>query len=297
MLKKMILIRIVSKKISEFYHEEEMRCPIHLSIGQEASAVGICSALRRRDRIFSFHRCHAHYLSAGGGLKKMIAELYGKKTGCTGGIGGSMHLADHGVNFMGASSIVGGAIPIAAGSALAAKLKKEERVFVVFFGDGATEQGVFYETLSFSALKKLPVIFVCENNMLAVKTPLLKRQPQDNIFMRGKSFGIGGFRVNGQDVLEVYFFAKEALGRCASGKGPVLIECRVERWGEHVEPRNYRENIINCPIEKLKKFLLEKKDISHPEIESIYQKTEETVLNAFDFAKKSPFPRQEEVCL
>ena len=162
--RRMRLIRNVEEKIVSLYPEQEIKCPTHLSIGQEAVASAVCTAMTPQDYIFSTHRCHSHYLAKGGDLKAMFAELYGRKSGCAKGKGGSMHLVDPRVGMMGASAIVGGTIPLAVGAALTAKLKNQKQVAAAFFGDGASEEGVFQESLNFAALKKLPMIFVCENN-------------------------------------------------------------------------------------------------------------------------------------
>ena len=168
---KMLRIRLVEEKISELYAEQEMRCPVHLSIGQEATAVGICAHLQKEDLVLSAHRAHAHYLAKGGDLKAMISELYGKETGCAMGKGGSMHLIDLNSGFFASVPIVGSTIPIATGVAWAFKMKKRSNITAVFLGDGATEEGVFHESLNFAALKQLPIVFICENNGWAVSTP------------------------------------------------------------------------------------------------------------------------------
>ena len=175
--REMVRIRIVEESIAEHYPEQEMRCPVHFSIGQEAVAVGVCVHLDPSDHVFSNHRSHGHYLAKGGDLKAMVAEIYGKEAGCSRGFGGSMHLLDLKHGFLGAAPIVGSTIPIAVGSALTATVKEEDRVTVVFLGDGATEEGVFSESLNFAALKQLPVVFVCENNLYSVYSPLSVSQP------------------------------------------------------------------------------------------------------------------------
>ncbi|MDP2932326.1 MAG: thiamine pyrophosphate-dependent dehydrogenase E1 component subunit alpha, partial [Chloroflexota bacterium] len=226
MYEMMLRIRRVEDKIVEVYPEQEMRCPTHLSIGQEAAAVGVCAALRRDDCVFSTHRCHAHYLAKGGDIRRLFAELYGKKTGCTGGKGGSMHFADESVGMMGTSAIVGASIPLAVGAALAFSMKGNDRVAVAFFGDAGVEQGVFHESLNFAALRRLPVLFACENNQYATQTHIAKRQALDNIYQRGEIYGIPGERVDGNDVLAVYQAAQRAVERGRRGEGPTLLECR-----------------------------------------------------------------------
>lgn len=285
MFKTASLIRAVGEEIVKEYPKQEMKCPVHLSIGQEASAVGVCANLEKEDVVFSNHRCHAHYLAKGGSLDKMIAELYGRSTGSMGGWGGSMHLTDTKAGFLGSSSIVAGSIPLAVGAALALKMRKRNNVSVVFFGDGAAEEGVFYESMNFASIMNLPVVFVCENNMLAVDTMLDKRQ-SDNIYERGKIFGIKGMRVDGQDARLVHKVAKNLIDKCRETKKPVLLECVVERWAGHVSP-SY-EATGNCPIEKLKKYLLGKKIISKEDVEKIYITNSKKIEKAFIFAKESP---------
>jgi acetoin:2,6-dichlorophenolindophenol oxidoreductase subunit alpha len=285
MFETLSLIRAVGEKIVEEYPRQEMKCPVHLSIGQEASAVGVCASLEKGDVIFSNHRCHAHYLAKGGNLKKMIAELYGREAGCTGGWGGSMHLTDIKAGLLGSSSIVSGSISIAVGSALAFKMQGKNNISVVFFGDGAAEEGVFYESMNFASMMKLPVIFVCENNRLAVDTELHIRQP-DNIYERGSHLGVLGYRIDGQNAIQVYTVAKKAIDKCRETKRPVLLECVVERWAGHVSP-NYTPT-RNCPMNNLKMYLMDKGLISEAEVEEIHKANRKKIEKAFAFAKKSP---------
>lgn len=285
MLKMLSLIRMTGEKIVEEYPKQEMKCPVHLSIGQEASAVGVCASLEKGDVAFSNHRCHAHYLAKGGDLKKMIAELYGRATGCTGGWGGSMHLTDVKAGLLGSSSIVSGSISIAVGAALALKMQKKNNVSVAFFGDGAAEEGVLYESMNFASMMGLSVVFVCENNMLAVDTGLRIRQP-NNIYKRGRSLNVHGYRINGQNAIHVYKIAKKAIDECRKTKKPVLLECVVERWAGHVSP-NYTPT-DNCPLDNLKRDLLNNKLVSKKEVEEIYKANREKIKKAFLFAKESP---------
>ena len=288
MMKKMILIRKTEEKIAELYHEQQMKCPVHLSLGQEACAVGVCVNLNNEDYVFSNHRCHAHYVAKGGDLNAMIAELYGKETGCANGWGGSMHLVDRKAGLMGSSSIVAGSISIAVGAALAFKMRKENRVSVVFFGDGAAEEGVFYESMNFAAIMSLPVIFVCENNGVAVETGLHIRQP-DNIYRRGEIFNIPGYRVNGQDIIDVYKMAEKVINNCRKGNGPSLIECRTERWAKHVSP--IHERTENCPIKNMRKYFFEESFGGFNKfMEECYKEAEEKIAIAFNFAQESQYP-------
>ncbi len=285
MLKMLSLIRMVGDKIVEEYPKQKMKCPVHLSIGQEASAVGVCANLERDDVIFSNHRCHAHYLAKGGNINRMIAELYGRATGCTGGWGGSMHLTDVKAGLLGSSSMVSGSIPIAVGAALALKMQKKNNVSVAFFGDGAAEEGVFYESMNFASMMSLPVVFVCENNMLAVDTGIHTRQP-NNIYKRGEHLNVTGHKVYGQNAIQVYKVAKKAIDECRKTKRPVLLECVVERWAGHVSP-NYTPT-DNCPLDNLKRDLLDTGLISGKEVEEICKTNREKIEKAFLFAKESP---------
>ena len=302
----LVKIRRAGERVARLYPEQEMRCPIHLSIGQEAIAVGVCANLRKDDYAFSFHRCHAHYLAKGGDLKRLIAELYGKSTGCARGVGGSMHLVAPEVGFMGASSILAGAIPIAVGTALATVMQGLDRVSVAFFGDAGVEEGTFHESLNFAALKSLPIIFVCENNLYAIYSHLLTRQPVDNIFERGESHRVPGLCVDGNDLLAVYQAAKEAVDLCRRGQGPFLIECKTYRWMEHVGPsynyelgHNSKEELekwmARCPVGMHEKLLLENGILSRKDLDSIAKKVNAEVEEAVKFAKESPFPDEAEL--
>lgn len=299
-------IRLVGEKIAEIYPQSprKIQCPTHLSIGQEAIAVGVGANLLPDDYVFSFYRGHAHYLAKGGDLKGLMAELYGKKTGCSGGWGGSMHLIDQSKGFMGTTAIVGGQIPLAVGAGLSFKLQKQKRVAVVFFGDGATEEGVWHESLNFASLKKLPVIFVCENNLYAVKARQADRQAKDNIFERAKNYGLPGVRIDGNDVVEVFKTAKQAVERARKGQGPTLIEARTYRWRQHCEntffdsdilegrpKKEYAEWLKRCPVKSFEQRLLKKRIIKKSEIAEMELKIEKEINQAVDFAEKSPWPK------
>lgn len=301
LLRLMLRIRMVEERIAQLYPEQEMRCPTHLYIGQEAVSSGVCQAMKKTDYVFSSYRSHGAYIAKGGSTKKLFAELYGKITGCSKGKGGSMHIVSKEANFMGTSALVAGVIPIAAGSALASLMKKDKSVSVVFFGDGATEEGVFHETLNFSAMKKLPVVFICENNFYATHSHQLTRQAFDNIYERSRIYKIPGIRIDGNNVLEIYRTAVKAIENARKGKGPTLIECRTYRWLEHVGcyydyDVGYRSKeevemwMKRCPIKTYEDMLLKKKIITKELADKMRHDITKEIKEAVDFAKNSPFP-------
>src|SRR5579884_177570 len=233
----MLKVRLVEERIVALYPEGDMRCPTHLSLGQEAVAAGICAQLEPSDFVISAHRSHAHYLAKGGDLLAMFAELYGKATGCASGKGGSMHLIDLTVNFLGCVPIVGSTIPIAVGAAFGAALQGRSPVVVVFFGDGAVETGVFHESLNFATVHRLPVLFVCENNLYSVNTPLAPRQPATRTIAElAQGHGIEARQEDGQDVEAVYRLTSTVLKHIRAGGGPALLEFLTYRWAEHCGP-------------------------------------------------------------
>lgn len=229
-------IRRVEEVIAEIYPSDKIKSPVHLAIGQEQVSVGVCSVLRPEDIVGGSYRSHAVYLAKGGNLPAMMAEMYGKDTGCARGKGGSMHIIGPEANVLGSSAVVGTVIPIAAGNALAIKMRGENRVVAAFFGDGATEEGCFYETLNFAALKKLPILFVCENNGYAIHEPLSKRWANEDVCGRVRAFGIPAHQIPDGDVFAIRRAAAEAVDRIRAGKGPEFMECKVYRWLEHVGP-------------------------------------------------------------
>jgi TPP-dependent pyruvate/acetoin dehydrogenase alpha subunit len=302
LLSGMLRIRRIEEAIADRYAEQEMRCPTHLCIGQEAIAVGVCDVLSRSDKVFSNHRAHGHYLAKGGDLNAMIAELYGKSSGCCGGRGGSMHLIDIDAGFMGATPIVGGTVPIAVGSAWASKLSKRNDVTVVFFGDGCFEEGVIHESMNFAALHKLPIVFVCENNDFSVYTPLELRQPSRPINGIAAAHGLSALTGDGNDVDAVHDLAGEAVEGARAGYGPQFLELSTFRWREHCGPNfdhelNYRtaENIrvglAGCPIERLKAVMTEQGLDVKSILESIESQLREEIVAAFSFANQSRPPQ------
>jgi TPP-dependent pyruvate/acetoin dehydrogenase alpha subunit len=298
----MLRIRMVEEKIAELYSEQEMRCPVHLSIGQEAVAVGICEHLDQKDIVMSAHRAHAHYLAKGGDLKSMIAELYGKATGCAMGKGGSMHLVDLNSGFFAAVPIVGSTIPIAVGVAWAFKLKKNSNIVTVFLGDGATEEGVFFESLDFASLKNVPILFVCENNFYSVYSQLNVRQaPNRKIADLAKSHGIKTYTGDGNNVNQVSEIAKEAIKFIKENNAPAFIELETFRWLEHCGPNGddelgYRQKgeldkwIKRDPLSTFSDLLIEKNQLSKNSILEIKEIITTEIDEAFKFAKLSPFP-------
>lgn len=290
-------IRMVEEEIASIYPTDKIKSPVHLSIGQEAVSVGICEALLVDDIIFATYRGHAAYLAKGGDLNKMIAELYGKITGCAKGKGGSMHLIDIEKGVMGTSAIVGTTIPLAVGYAYALKFKRSNSIVVSFFGDGAVDEGVFYESLNFAALKKLPILFVCENNLYAIYSHHLKRHHSDNIFKRAKTCGMPAERISSGDIFEIYEIADKYIMRMRNGFGPAFLEIDTSRWKEHVGPMDdlclgYRDRAEisgwqdKDQLKKLREMLSSE---TRKVIEAdIYNEIKE----AFRFAEDSRFPNK-----
>lgn len=234
----MLRIRVIERRIAERYAEQEMRCPVHLSIGQEAVGVGVCALFKKSDQVMSAHRSHGHYLAKQGDVYAMIAELYGRKDGCCGGRGGSMHLIDRANGFVGAVPIVGSTMPIALGLALAAKRLKQKQKTAAFLGEGATEEGVFTETLNMACVMKLPLLFVCENNGFSVYTPLgPRRAPNFDFAAYVKSHGSLYFSGDGMDVEDVVRVTRQALDAMAAEPGrPCVVEFSTWRYYEHCGP-------------------------------------------------------------
>ena len=303
----MLRIRRVEEAIADLYPQQEMRCPVHLCIGQEAVAAGVCARLEGGDYVLSNHRSHGHFLAKGGSVAAMMAELYGKAGGCCGGKGGSMHLVDLSVGFLGATPIVGATIGIGVGAALGSVMRGEERVTVVFFGDAAVEEGVFHESVNFAVLKNLPVLFVCENNLYSVYSPLSVRQPEEREMPRlVEGHGIESHKGDGNDVLAVHALAGRAVEKARAGRGPTFIELETYRWREHCGPRydndlGYRteEEFLQwkerCPLGRLKNDLLEQGVLTMGEIEGMERDIAVEIEGAVVFAKESPEPEAGEL--
>ncbi len=297
----MLRIRLIEEEIAKRYSAQEMRCPVHLSIGQEATAVGACAALRTDDQIVSSHRSHATYLAKGGDLKAMMAEIYGRVTGCCGGRGGSMHLFDDRVGVLASVPIVGSFIALGTGAALSFRHAGDDRVCIVFLGDGATEEGVFHESANFAALKKLPVIFFVENNGYSCYTNLNDRQPVRPITDVARAHGMPSVQVDGNDVIAVHAAAAAAVANARAGKGPTLIVADTYRWREHCGP-NYDNDIgyrtpqefeswqARCPVETTGGRLLAQGALTKAAQSKLETEIGAEINAAFEFAIKSAFP-------
>lgn len=301
MYKTMIKIRRFEESLIEPLTRKEIVCPVHLYIGQEAVAAGVCANLRKEDWVFSTHRSHGHYIAKGGDVKALMAELYGKVTGCSKGRGGSMHLAYSAVGLPGSSAIVAGTIPLAVGTGLAFSMQKKDAVSVAFFGDGAVDEGAFYEALNFAGLKKLPVIFVCENNLYSTYMPLSSCLADVSIYKKADIFNMPGIRVDGNNVAEVFKVSKKAIENARHGKGPTLMECMTYRWLGHVGPNYDLDKGIRskeeleywmdrCPIKAFEEFLFKRGILSEMERIQIHENIEKEIKEAVNFAKESPFP-------
>lgn len=303
----MLRIRMIEERIIELYKEQEMRCPTHFSIGQEAIATGICAHLSDADYAMSAHRSHAHYLAKGGDLKRMLAELYGKVTGCARGKGGSMHLVDMSKGFLGCVPIVGSTIPIGVGIAFGALMQNQDCITVIFFGDGATETGVFHESVNYAAVHQLPVLFVCENNLYSCSTPLQGRQPEGRpIINLAKGHGLDAYQIEGQECDKVYHLAGEIIEKIRSGKGPAFLELSTYRWLEHCGPNpdlhlgfrpkgEYEYWLTRDPIPLYEELLLSEKLLIKSDLELYREKIKREIDEAVSFAKQSPFPDRQEL--
>lgn len=305
----MLRIRFTEESLVEPIVKGDVRTPCHLYSGQEAIAAGLCATLTKGDYIFGCHRSHGHYLAKGGSLKAMMAEIYCKETGCSRGRGGSMHLIDPDVGMMGSAPIVAGTISLAVGAALASSIRKEGRVAVSFFGDGATGEGVLYESINFAALKKLPIIFACENNLYATHMPIRECRVNEPIYKMAESFGIDCHVVDGNDVLEIFETSKNAVEACRNGEGPVFIEFMTYRFRGHVGPDDNiqgshtdirpKEEIDawfqKDPIKRFERHLLEQRFLDENRIMAIREAVAFEISEALNYAIKSPSPRREDM--
>ena len=304
MYETMVKIRLHENKAAELFAQGKIKGFVHLYVGEEAVATGVMAALKPGDVITGTHRSHGHYIAKGGDLKASFAELFGKRTGSNKGKGGSMHIADPSIGMLGANGMVGGGIPHAVGAALAFKLLGKDNVAVAFFGEGGSNQQNFHEAINLAAIWKLPVVFVCENNLYQISLHYSKQQLITSVAERGKAYGIPGVSVDGQDVLAVYEAAKEAVDRARRGEGPTLIEARTYRFRGHFEgdPQIYRpkeevEWWINNkdPIKLFEKYLLERNIATREELDAIWKRVTEEIEEAVKFAEESPYPSPEEL--
>ena len=302
----MLRIRRIEEEIERRYHQDQMKTPIHLVIGQEAAAVGCCSALRQTDLVYTSHRTHGAYLAKGGDLGRMLCEMHCRINGCVGSRGGSMHLIDKSVGMAGTSAIVGGAVPIATGAALAAKMKRDDRVVVVFLGDATTEEGVTAESLNFAALKKLPVVFFCENNFYSVQSPLATRQPPRDIRTWAEAHGMPALSVDGVNVLAVHDAVRGAVARARAGDGPTFIEVAVYRFRAHGgagddSKTGYRSEAERIaweavdPLPLFGEYLSRAGKLGSSVTEMMEREIAAEIADAFELALASPNPTEEDL--
>jgi pyruvate dehydrogenase E1 component alpha subunit len=302
--RRMVLMRRFEEAVARTYREGHIPGFVHLYIGEEAVAAGVIAHLKPDDVIGSTHRGHGHALSKGVPAKELMAELWGRSTGCSGGRGGSMHLYSKHHGLLGTNGIVAYGIPMAAGAAYSAKYRGTSQVAVAFFGDGANNHGLFHEVLNLSAIWQLPVVFVCENNLYATEMPFSNATAGQSVATRAAAYDIPGHEVDGQDVLAVYQTAGDAIERTRAGEGPSLIECRTYRFVGHHEGdpgTDYRtkEEVEEWrkrdPILLYRDQLLQENTVAVEELDVVDQETEKTIQEAFDFARQSPWPSPDEV--
>lgn len=302
--KSLLRIRRAEEVLADEYRKGTMRTPTHFGIGQEAIAVGACAALQPSDVVFTHHRSHTHYLGKGGPLFGLIAELLGREGGCSRGRGGSVHLVDVASGFMGSSPILGHSLALATGSALAFQMDRKPHVAMAFFGEGACDEGSVWESLNFAAIKKLPVLFVCENNLYATESPMSVRMaPGTEICEKVRTFSIPATQIDGNDVAAVYQATRDAVAACRAGQGPVFIECMTYRWREHVGPmwdyeinRNYRTRdelnawMEKCPVKRAGEVLVEKGVANGVDLARWLAEVNSEIDMALKLAYESPWP-------
>lgn len=305
----MVRIRLCEESLVGPILRGEIRCPCHLCSGEEATAAGLCASLTERDFIFGNHRSHGHFLAKGGNMNDLVAEIYCRENGCARGRGGSMHLVDPAVGMMGSAPIVAGTISLALGAALASSIRGEDRVAVSFFGDGATGEGVLYECLNYAALKRLPVIFACENNLYATHMPIRECRVDGNIRRIAEPFCIESCEVDGNDVLAVYNAGRKAVAKCRKGSGPYFIEFKTYRFRGHVGPddniqgahtdirpeKELKKWLGRDPIKLFERFLLKGRLMERSRLDEIRTQAEMEVAEAHRLAVSSPPPSQREL--
>src|SRR5687767_5869771 len=300
LLRRMWLIRAFEEKVSTLYAQRQIVGLLHLGIGQEAVAVGVCSLLRQDDFVFGGHRSHGHALAKGADVNRLLAEVAGRATGYCRGKGGSMHIVALDAGFITATGVVGGTIPLALGAAFAAKEKKRGQVATVFFGDGAGQAGPFHESLNIAGLWQLPVIFLCENNGYAEFTPLSAHTKVERLAQHAKIYGIPASTVDGNDLFAVRDAMQKALEKCRAGKGPVFVECLTHRMRGHYEgdPGKYRELSQLAewkkkdPIARVARMLKSKKAITDAQLETIESEARARADKAAEFSLSSPWPAE-----
>ena len=301
----MVQIRQFEERVADLLVDQEIRCPTHLYTGQEGIAAGVCAALDIKDYIFGGHRSHGHYLAKGGSPEKLMAELYGKLTGCARGRGGSMHLVAPEVGILGTVPLVAATIPMGVGAALASQLRRDGRVSISFFGDGAVEEGTFHESMNLAANRALPVIFVCENNFYSSHMHLLERRAKDNIVQMADAHGMPGYTLDGNDVLAIYQTSREVVERARRGGGPSFLECRTYRWRGHVGPAldmdvgvKRKDELddwkVKDPITRLRSHLIGC-GISSKELDAIHRNVENQVESSIASARFAPYPDPSEL--
>ncbi len=298
MLRKMVEIRFFEEKVFELYGQNLVPGTIHLYAGEEAVAVGVCSVLEKTDYLTSTHRGHGHCIAKGADLSRTMAEILGKQTGYCKGKGGSMHIADFAIGMLGATAVVGAGLPIAVGAGLSAKLRGTKQVVACFFGEGASNQGTFHESLNIASVWGLPVVFVCENNLYAMGTRQSRVMNIENIADRASAYGFPGMMVDGNDVVAVYEASAIAVERARRCEGPTLIECKTYRRRGHsrVDPAKYRPKdevqqwLGKDPIKLFKERLIQGNIFSEGEIVSVEKEVETRIEEAVRFALDSPFP-------
>jgi len=303
MYEEMVKIREFERQVDKFIKRGDITGTTHLSIGQEAVAVGGCRALEEEDYIVSTHRGHGHCLAKGASLKGMMAELFGKKTGICKGRGGSLHIADMSTNNLGANGIVGSGIPIATGAGLSMKMQDKDEVILCFFGDGAINRGSFHEAVNMASIWDLPVIFLCENNQYGMSVSIEYCTNCDDLSERSKAYGIPGKTIDGNDIETVYDEVANAAEIARSGEGPSLLIAETYRWKGHSKSDNlaYRTKEEEKrwkdkdPIERFEKYLREEEDVDEEEFEKIKNKVDKELTQAIEFAEESPYPEPEEI--
>ncbi|WP_092225988.1 thiamine pyrophosphate-dependent enzyme [Desulforhopalus singaporensis] len=305
LLETMLRIRHFEEEVGDLAARRKILGSVHLYIGEEAVAAGVCANLRQNDFITSTHRGHGHCIAKGGEFRFMMAELFGKTTGYCQGKGGSQHIANFDLGILGANGIVGGGMPIASGAGLSIKMRDTNQVAVCFFGDGCCNNGVFHESLNLASVWNLPVVYVCENNQYALSVPVKQSSLIQDYYLRKDAYGIRGCKVDGNDVIAVYEASKEAVERARKGEGPSLIECKTYRWRGHYEgefDRHYtyrtkkeiEEWIEKCPIAQFKGYLIENNIITQEKIDQLEKEIQRELLEAVAFAEDSPAPKPED---